>query len=427
MPTLRQYLRNFALGQQPHVKNVARVQERRVRELARHVYEHVPFYRDLYRAHKIDIDSIVTPNDLWRLPSVTKNDYIRAGPLAYVDERVRNSLADLSKQTTSGSLGAMLTIYATRPEAERQLASLWAGWIGAGVTPRDRLLMMSAWYLEDKIPPFQSTFIPVQMPIDEVIRRFEQFRPTVIIGMVESIALLARELVRRQINSRHDVRAIFVFGQTYSAQLREMIESGFSATVSILYGSAETGWLGYECSEHNGLHVPEGRVVLHIARTGKPDEPAQPNEIGEVIVTSLLRDTTPFVRYRLHDVAALDPAPCPCGRTSPRLTNLEGRVQDFLVARDGHWVGPGTVAIDLFLKQHHIVDHRIVQDAPDHVRMSLVLVDDLSASERERMTGILRRHLGEVKIDIERVNEIPRDPSGKRRRVFRMFDLPDAA
>ena len=71
------------------------------------------------------------------------------------------------------------------------LAGLWAGWVGMGVTSRDRLFMMSAPYLAEKVEPFQSLFIPVQMPTDEVIREFQNFRPTVIVGMVEVIALLA--------------------------------------------------------------------------------------------------------------------------------------------------------------------------------------------------------------------------------------------
>lgn len=423
-PSFGQFLRSFAMAQQPWVKDVAQVQQQRLRALLRHVSEHVPLYRDIYRAHKIDIDSITSTQDLWRLPAVSKADYLRAGAAAYTDERVNASLNDLHKQSTSGSLGAALTIYSTHDEAQRQLASLWAGWVGAGVQPKDRLFMMGAPYLAEEVPPFRMQFIPVQMSAPEIVQRFQTFQPTVIIGMVEAIALLAKDLAREDVASRKDVRAIFVFGQTYSAQLRGMIESGFRAPVSILYGSAETGWLGYECVEHNGFHVPEGRVVVQIARRGEPNEPAEPGELGEVIVTSLLRDTTPFIRYRLHDVAAFDPAPCPCGRTSPRLTNLEGRVQDFLLARDGRWVGPGTVVIDLFVGQHHVIDHRITQIAPDHVRMSLVLETEMSEWDRERMTNILRRHLGDVKIDIERVEEIPRDPSGKRRRVYRTFDLP---
>jgi phenylacetate-CoA ligase len=417
-------LQRFIAGQQPFGPDLSGIRAQRVRGLVRHVNQHVALYRDLYRAQGVDIDSVSTPADLWRLPAVSKSDYLQAGAKGYTDER--GDLPNLYSQSTSGSLGQALTIYATPTEALQLLANLWAGWLGMGVHVRDRLFMMSAPYLSEAVDPFHSIFIPVQMKIEDAIAVFKQFRPTVIIGMVEAIALLAVELKRRDMPERHEVRAIFPFGQTYTEQLRGMITSGFAAEVFVLYGSAEGGWLGYECEQHEGLHVPEGRVDVQVARTGKPDEATAPGELGEVIVTSFLRGTTPFVRYRLHDVAALNSDPCPCGRTAPRIVQIEGRVQDFLVASEGHWIGPSGIAIDLMVGRPAIIDYRIVQTDRDHVVVSLVTNPNLPALETRQIREVVLRHLGAVQVEVELVKEIPRDPSGKRRRVFRMFDLPNA-
>jgi phenylacetate-CoA ligase len=305
------------------------------------------------------------------------------------------------------------------------LANLWAGWLGLGVQVEDRLFMMSAPYLAEEVEPFRSVFIPVQTQMEDTVALFKRFRPTVIIGMVEAIALLAVELERLDVQERHEVRSIFPFGQTYTEQLRKMITSGFAAEVFVLFGSAEAGWLGYECERHAGLHVPEGRIDVQVARTGKPDEPAPPGELGEVIVTSFLRGTTPFVRYRLHDAAALDSSPCPCGRSAPRIVQIEGRVQDFLVGSEGNWIGPGTIAIDLMVGRPVIIDYRIVQSDRDHVLVSLVVNPNLPPLETRDVKEVMRQHLGPVQVEVELVTDIPRDPSGKRRRVFRMFDLPD--
>ena len=415
-------IQRFAANHQPGAAPPDAQREQRLRELLRHVVKHVPLYRDLYRARGVSIESITHPEDLWRVPAVTKSDFVRAGQASYTDERL--ILGNLHTQHTSGSLGGRLTIYATEVETLYQLAGLWAGWAGMGVTSRDRLFMMSAPYLAEKVEPFQSVFIPVQMPTDEVVREFQNFRPTVIIGMVEAIALLAVELRQRDISSRDEVRLLFPFGQTYSAQLRRMVKSGFSGEAFVLYGSAEVGWLGIECKQHNGLHVP-GRCIVHVSKTGNPDQPAGENETGEIIATSLLRETTPFIRYRLNDAGALDLTPCPCGRNSPRLTNLEGRVQDFLLSLDGQWIGPGSIAIDLIVDQPKILDHRVVQETPDRVRVSLV-ASNFETADRQRVESVVRKRLGPVKIDIDLVDEIPRDPSGKRRRIYRMFDLPEA-
>lgn len=64
--------------------------------------------------------------------------------------------------------------------------------------------------------------------------------------------------------------------------------------------------MGYQCDRRHGLHVPIDRVVVQVARLGRPDTSAGPGELGEGIVTSLLRTTTPFIRYRIGDVAIWD-------------------------------------------------------------------------------------------------------------------------
>ncbi len=418
-------LRRFVFSQQAWAPDLGELRAKRVRALLRHAIELVPLYRELYRTHAISIETISGPDDLWRLPAVSKLDYIRTGPKGYVDERQLPNLSDLYTQTTSGSLGTALTMYAEPTESLFHLAGFWAGWIGAGVHVHDRLFMMGAPYLSKQIDPFHSVFIPVQMPMDEIVAQFRRFRPTVVIGLVESIALLAVELRRQNLPEREEVRLLFPFGQTYSAQLRGMVESGFKAETFVLYGSAEGGLLGHECEQHNGLHVPMGRVVVQIAQTGRPNEPAPARQSGEVILTALMRGTTPFIRYRLHDAAALDPAPCPCGRSAPRITNLEGRVQDFLVATDGRWVGPSSVAIEMIVGQPNILDYRILQESPGRVHVSLVLASGFGDADRKRIEGILQRRLGPVVTSFDSVSEIPRDPSGKRRRIFRAFDLPD--
>ena len=417
-------MQRFVLAQQPNAPDVTELRARRVRQILRHAYERVPLYHNLYQSHGVSIDTINGPDDLWRLPAVQKSHYLRIGPKDYTDGH--ESLLNFTTQRTSGSIGRALTMYAGAEESSLLLANLWAGWLGLGVTSRDRLLMIAAPYLSERVPPYASLFIPVELTMEEMVEQFRNFRPTVIIGMVEGIALLAKELQRRNVPERHEVRALFPFGQTYSEQLRDMVTSGFDGEVFVLYGSAEGGWIGYECERHNGFHIPEGRIVPQIARTEKPDEPAAPGETGEVIITSLLRGTTPFIRYRLQDAAAIDPTPCPCGRKSPRVVNLEGRVQDFLVATDGHWVGPGTVTIDLVVTRPAIVDHRIVQDERDHVQVSLVLDPDAPPVDPKDVERTLQKHLGPVDVTVEKVDEIPLDPSGKRRRVFRMIDLPDA-
>ncbi len=418
-------LQRFVGAPRLPASDLRRVQMTKLRDLLRHTVDHVTLYRDLYRKHGVTIDAIADGEDLWRLPSVAKDDYLNAGPIRYIDERL--DLGTLKTRTTSGSLGRALAMFATEEEDVRLRASLWSAWLSLGITHQDRLFMMAAPYLERPLPPIQSDFAPVQMSVEETIGRFRALQPTAVIGSVECIALLASEARRRDLPERHGVRRIFPFGQTMSRQLKEMIQAGFAAEIFNLYGANESTWIGCECERHDGLHVTADRTIVQVARFGHPDQPAAPGEVGEVIITSLMRRTTPFIRYRLQDAAALDPTPCPCGRSSPRLKSLEGRVQDFLISTRGQWIGPGAIAIDLSAGQKAIVDHRVVQEARHRVRVSIVPGAGFGTPDCERIEQVVRRHLGEVTVAIDLVHEIPREASGKRRRIFRAFDLEMSA
>lgn len=414
-------LRQFVHAQHPGVRLNEIARDKQVRHLVRYAADTIPFYRDLYRENKIDIDAIATADDLWKLPAVNKSDFLRAGPRHYTDEY--DSLLDAFVQKTSGSTGSPLSIFARPREAEVMLASFWSGWVSAGVNLKDRIFLAGSRQLGVEVPEFNVVFCPQGMSLDEQIERYRAFEPTIVIGLTEAVALLAKELERLQVDTS-SVRMAFVLGQTYTEFLRRMVRSGFACEVFDLFGASECSWLGCECAQHHGCHIPETQTIVQISRVGQPNEPVIEGEAGEIIVTSLLRRTTPFVRYRLHDVAGLDSTPCPCGRTSPRLVRIEGRVHDFLVARNGEGVPATTIDFDVWLQRPGIVDYRVVQESRDRVRVFLIVDLTLGHVDADDVRATLRRRLGEVEVAVEFVSEIPRDPSGKRRRVYRTFDLP---
>jgi phenylacetate-CoA ligase len=406
------------------LEQLQQVQLRRLQTLLNRAVQFVPLYRERYGEHRDWLADISNVEMLWRLPAITKQDLLAAAPFGHVDER--EEATQLVRRTTSGSLGPALSLYAARNETIIHSALLWSGWMSR-VSSSDRLCCLSAPQLE-----FQHQFVPnIFIPLTdsgagEAVKRFQEFKPTVVIGSVESIALLARDLAQRDIAERHGVRAIFPFGQTLTPQLRAMIREGFEAEIFNLYGTLEGMWLGIECEQHDGLHVPLSRVIVQIAKFNEPDVPAAAGELGEVIVTSLSRWTSPIIRYRVGDAAMLETTPCPCGRHTPRIKSLEGRIQDFLVSTSGCWISPVAIHLEL-MSNGAIDDFRVVQQTPRHVQLSIVPAPGFGEGERRRVTDAIRRLLGQVDLTIELVNEIPREPSGKRRRIHRAFSIDGAA
>lgn len=170
-----------------------------------------------------------------------------------------------------------------------------------------------------------------------------------------------------------------VTGEMFPESLRARFRDEFGVQVRQCYGTADVGSLGYECHEGKGMHVPD-EILLEMIdpATG---EPVVPGSIGEVVVT-LPDPTYPLVRFATGDLSVLSDAPCPCGRTSPRLLKLVGRV-DQVTKIKGMFVHPEQVA-QLAGKVAEIASAQFVVTRTDHddrMEMRVVLKDGAPPSD----------------------------------------------
>ena len=122
--------------------------------------------------------------------------------------------------------------------------------------------------------------------------------------------------------------------EPWSENMRREIESRYNMKAYDIYGLAEIIGPGvsFECEAQNGLHVNEDLFYPEIIdpETGKvlPD-----GEKGELVLTTLTREGTPFIRYRTRDITCLIREPCGCGRTTVKMHRLFGRTDDMLIIR----------------------------------------------------------------------------------------------
>ena len=116
------------------------------------------------------------------------------------------------------------------------------------------------------------------------------------------------------------------------AAVRAEIEAAWGASVTDTFGMSDV-WstMAGECGQGEGLHLTtEGYAVLEIIdpETQTPLE-LEDGVAGELVWTHLRRQASPLLRYRSSDLASVYTAPCPCGRTSPRI-HIGGRRDDML-------------------------------------------------------------------------------------------------
>lgn len=152
---------------------------------------------------------------------------------------------------------------------------------------------------------------------------------------------IAEKAEEMGLNPKKDLglRVGFVAAEMLPESLRSTLEEKFGMIVRQTYGTADVRCLGYECLMKNGMHVPDDKIIEIVdPETGKQ---LGPGKMGEIVATTFNK-TYPLIRFGTGDLSILTETPCPCGRTSPRLLRILGRVDQATKVR-GLFVHPGQV------------------------------------------------------------------------------------
>ena len=133
------------------------------------------------------------------------------------------------------------------------------------------------------------------------------------------------------------LRVGFVAAEMVPESLRSELEERFGMIIRQGYGTADIRCLGYECIEKHGMHIPDDKIVEIVdPETGKQ---LGHGKTGEIVATTFNK-VYPLIRFGTGDLSTLTEIPCPCGRTSPRLVKILGRVDQATKVR-GLFVHPG--------------------------------------------------------------------------------------
>ena len=125
------------------------------------------------------------------------------------------------------------------------------------------------------------------------------------------------------------LRRAILGADSLSPGVRLKIEQGLGVEVFNSYGSSVVMGPGIagECSAHDGLHVYEDFFLAEVI------DPITGNtlgagEKGELVITTLMREAFPLIRYRTGDITMIMSDECGCGRTHMRLAGFYGRTDD---------------------------------------------------------------------------------------------------
>lgn len=170
-------------------------------------------------------------------------------------------------------------------------------------------------------------------------------------------------------------------------------------SVRQVYGTADLGHIAAECEVAQGMHVTEDKLVEIVDPVS--GAPAPTGGIGQVVVTTFSQ-IYPMLRFGTGDLSRWrTEEACECGRTSPRIDGVLGRV------------GEGVKVRGMFVYPHHVqgalsgvdglgelvIDREGQQDV-----VVLRVAGDLGEDETEAI-GHRFRELAKVRAVVERVGE----------------------
>jgi phenylacetate-CoA ligase len=179
--------------------------------------------------------------------------------------------------------------------------------------------------------------------------------------------------------------------------LREKFEKEYGIETYQMYGATEVGDVAYECREKNGWHICE-EVLVEIVdpATGKQ---LRPRELGEVVVTRFNNIFFLF-RFGTGDLSSIIDEPCPCGRTSYRLSGIAGRVGDAVKVR-GLFIAPSQ--LKKISEQFDRVKFQLVISRELHKDLLTVRLEEKgAAADRDELQNSFEtffREICTVKID----------------------------
>lgn len=396
--------------------------------IVKRAYERSAFYRDKLDRAGVRPADVAGAADLGKLPFLRK-DELRGDPWRLLTcHRSDVAIVQVSTGTTGGEeiyLAQTFQDYVLHDLAPRysRLFPVGPGDICLNALPYEMSTAGLAFH-KTFLEGYQATVVPAgkggaYSTPEKTVKLMGDLRPTLLVTSPSWAVTLAEAAAEAGLDLPGlSLKKLWLTGEGCSPALRARIERMYGATASFFYGSLECGMLGIECDHHAGYHLPEAHVILEVVHP-ETGQPMPPGELGELVVTSLLRYDAPLLRFKTGDLGFVDTTACPCGVTMSRF-HMRGRAVDQVRAA-GKSVSP-VLLEELLMRIPEVGSwYEIVQPGPDaaslRVRVEpapgVPLADHVAAAISVKMQAATR-----IPFDVELVARLPR-PTGKAARVVK--------
>jgi phenylacetate-CoA ligase len=343
-------------------------QMERITSILSTIKEKSPFYNEKFG--KTDLSKVRTQEDFEKLPFTDKDDLRNAYPLGLMAVPQKEIVRI---HTSSGTTGTPVIIPYTKKDVEDWGTMFERCYRMAGVNSEDIVQVTPGYGLWTAGIGFQhgaeklgAMVIPMGPGnTEKQIKMMTDLHSTVL-GSTSSYALLlSEEIKKRGIKDKISLRKGIIGSERWGDKMRERIADDLGVELYDIYGLTEIygPGIGISCSYENGIHMWDDYLYFEVIdpKTGKvlPD-----GQIGELVITTLLKEGAPLIRYRTHDLTRIIKGDCPCGSRYPRIDIITGRTDDMVKVK-GTNIFPAQFDSVLSEVENAECEYQVMLDHPD--------------------------------------------------------------
>jgi len=362
-----------------------KIQLERLKWTVQRVWKNVPHYKHKISESGIEPDDIKSLDDLQHLPFTVKADFRDNYPFGLFacpqKEIVRF-------HASSGTTGKPTVVGYTAADMETWKELIARIVTMAGVTNEDIAqisfgygLFTGAFGLHQGLEKVGASVIPMSSGnTKKQILIMQDFGTTALIG-TPSYALHMAEIARELgIDPKTELKLKWgLFGGEGSTEaMRKELNDAWGIFATENYGMSELVGPGVsgECQALSGMHISEDHFLPEIIdpETGKV---LGPGEVGELVITTITKEALPIIRYRTKDITSLHYEKCACGRTTVRMSKIQGRTDDMMILG----------GVNVF---------------PSQVEEVLLNVDGIGPHYQIRL--YTKSHLDKIEVDVELID-----------------------
>jgi len=390
------------------------LQLQRLRAIVTRAYERVDLFRKRMDEHGMRPGDLKSLDDVTRLPFTVKTDLRDTYPFGLFASPMREVVR---LHASSGTTGKPIVVAYTQDDINVWSSVMMRSFAACGLHAGDIIqnaygygLFTGGLGAHYGAEALGATVIPISGGNTErqimVMKDFGVTAicctPSYFIHLIERAGELGIEMKKLPLRAG-------VFGaEPWTEGMRKHIEANSAVKAFDIYGLSEIigPGVGIECQYQAGLHIFEDHFLVEIVDP-ETDKPLPGGTEGELVLTTLSKNAMPIIRYRTHDITAIVPEQCACGRTIRRIRRIGRRSDDMFIIR-GVNVFPSQIETALLAVEGTLPHYQIVltrSKGLDNMEVQVEVTAEVFTDKISSLEGLQKK----LSVAIERVINIRAD------------------